>query len=152
MSKTKIISILLLVLGLGSLSLYLNRDSFAKADIQISHRVSPWLDKKSPGKRGGQLGPAVAFTLSEYCRLTSVNVVLAADIATNKYAHSIWSLVTESNSIPTASLVYGGFIRGMHPTVKGTVAAPLEPGVTYRLLVKTKDQTAQHDFSLGPQN
>jgi hypothetical protein len=151
MSKAKIISMLLLVLGLGSLSLYLNRDWFAANTIQISHRVSPWLDSRRPGVRGGQPGPAVAFTLSDYCRLTSVNVVLAADIATNKYAHSIWSLVTESNSIPTASFVYGGFIRGMHSPVNGA-AAPLEPGVTYRLLVKTKDQTAQHDFSLGPQN
>ncbi len=152
MSKAKIISMLLLVLGLGGLSLYLNRDWFSANTIQISHRVSPWLDNRRPGARGGQLGPAVAFNLSQYCRLTSVNVVLAADIATNKYAHSIWSLVTESNSIPTASFVYGDFIRGMHPTSKGAAAAPLEPGVTYRLLVKTKDQTAQHDFSLGPQN
>ena len=152
MSKAKIISMLLLVLGLGSLSLYLNRDWFAANTIQISHRVSPWLDNRRSGARGGQLGPAVAFTLSEYCRLTSVNVVLAADMATNKYAHSIWSLVTESNSIPTASFVYGSLIRGMHPPVKDAPPAPLEPGVTYRLLVKTKDQTAQHDFSLGPQN
>jgi hypothetical protein len=40
----------------------------------------------------------------------------------------------------------------MHPAVKGARADPLEPGVSYRLLVTTKDQTAQHDFSLGPQN
>jgi len=152
MSKTKIISLLLLVLGLGGLSLYLNRDSFARASIQISHRVSPWLDKKRPGARGSQLGPPVAFSLSGYYRLTSVNVVIAADIATNKYAHPIWSLVSESNSVPTSSFVYGGFIRGMHLAVKGVRADPLEPGVTYRLLVKTKDQTAQHDFSLEPQN
>ncbi len=151
MSKSKISLMLSLVLGLGSLSLYLNRDWFAANTIQISHRVSPWLDNRRAAARGGELGPTVAFTLSEYCRLTSVNVVLAADIATNKYAHSIWSLVTESNSIPTTSFVYGGSIRGMHPTSKGATAAPLEPGVTYRLLVKTKDQTAQHEFSLGPQ-
>ena len=152
MSKTKLISILLLVLGLGALSLYLNRDWFAAQPIQISHRVSPWLENKRPGARARKLGPPVAFTLSEYCRLTSVNVILAADLATNKYAHPIWSLVTESNSVPTASFVYGGFIRGMHPAVKGARPDPLEPGVTYRLRITTKDQAAQHDFSLGPQN
>jgi hypothetical protein len=152
MSKPKIIVILLLVLGLGSWSLYLNRDWFATTSIQISHRVSPWLENKRPGARGGKLGPPVAFMLSGYYRLTSVNVVLAADIATNKYAHPIWSLVTESNSIPTASFVYGGFIRGMHPAVKGARADPLAPGVTYRLLVTTKDQAAQHDFSLVTNN
>jgi hypothetical protein len=152
MSKTKIILSLLLVLGLGALSLYLNRDWFAANTIQISHRVSPWLENKRPGARGGKLGPPVAFTLSGYYRLTSVNVVLAEDIATNKYAHPIWSLVTESNSVPTASFVYGGFIRDMHPPVKGVRADPLEPGITYRLLITTKDQAAQHDFSLGPKN
>ncbi len=152
MSKTKIIFILLLVLGLGALSFYLNRDWFAANTIQISHRVSPWLDNKRPGARGRQLGQPVAFTLSGYYRLTSINVVLAADIATNKYAHPIWSLVTESNSVPTASFVYGGFIRGLHPAVKGARADPLEPGVTYRLRVTTKDQAAEHDFSLAPKN
>ncbi len=152
MSKTKIISILLLLLGLGGLSLYLNSDWFAARTIQISHRVSPWLENRRPGKRAAQLGSPVVFTLSEYCRLTSVNVVLAADLATNKYAHPIWSLVTESNSLPTSTLVYGGGIRGMHPAVKGAQADPLEPGVTYRLLLTTKDQAAQHDFSLEPQN
>ena len=152
MSKTKIIFILLLVLGLGALSFYLNRDWFAANTIQISHRVSPWLDNKRPGARGRQLGQPVAFTLSGYYRLTSVSVVFAADIATNKYAHPIWSLVTESNSVPTASFVYGGFIRGLHPAVKGARADPLEPGVTYRLRVTTKDQAAEHDFSLAPKN
>jgi len=152
MSKTKITFILLFIIGLGAVSIYLNTDWFTANPIQISHRVSPWLENKRPGARGGKLGLPVAFTLSGYYRLTSVNVVLAADIATNKYAHPIWSLVTESNSVPTASFVYGGFIRGMHPAVKGARADPLEPGVAYRLLIKTKEQAAQHDFSLSPQN
>ena len=152
MSKLKIIFILLLVLGLGALSLYLNREWFAADTIQISHRVSPWLARQRPGGRGAKLGPPVAFTLSGYYRLTSVKVVLAADLATNKYAHPIWNLVTHSNSVPTASFVYGGAIRGLHPAVKGARADPLEPGVTYRLLVTTKDQAAEHDFSLGPGN
>lgn len=152
MSKQKIIFILLLLLGLGALSLYLNKDWFAANPIQISHRISPWLDNRRPGGRGGKLGPTVAFSLSGYCRLTSVSVVLATDIATNKYAHPIWNLVSESNSVPTASFVYGGAIRGMHPAARGARADPLEPGVTYRLLIRTKDLAAQHDFSLGPQN
>lgn len=152
MSKPKIIFILLLLLGLGALSVYLNKDWFAKDAIQISYRVSPWLANRRPGARGGPLGEPVVFTLGGYYRLTSVNVVLAADIATNKYAHPIWSLVTESNSIPTTSFAYGDSIRGMHPAVKGARADPLESGVTYRLLIATKEQTAQHDFSLGPKN
>jgi len=152
MSKTKIVFILLLVLGLGALSLCLNRDWFAADTIQISHRVSPWLGRQRPGARRSQPGPPVVFTLSGYYRLTSVKVVLAAEMATNKYAHPIWSLVTESNSVPTTSFVYGGGIRGMHPAIKGARPDPLEPDVAYRLLVNTKDQAAQHDFSLGTKN
>lgn len=152
MSKQKVILILLLLLGLGALSLYLNQDWFAANPIQISHRVSPWLEGRRPAARGGKLGPPVAFSLGGYYRLTSVSVVLAADIATNKHAHPIWNLVTESNSVPTASFLYGSPIRGMHPAVKGARADPLAPGITYRLLIKTTDQAAQHDFSLDSQN
>jgi len=152
MSKPKVIFTLLLIIGLGALSLYLNRDWFATKTIQITHRVSPWLDVRRPGARGRNLGQPVAFTLSGYLRLTSVNVVLAADLATNKYAHPIWSLVTDSNSMPTASFVYGGGIRGMRPEVKGAQPDPLVPGVTYCLRIATRDQAARHDFSLAPQN
>ena len=151
MSKPKVIITFLVLFGSLALSLYLNRDWFAVETIQITHRVSPWLDTRRPAARSRNLGQPVAFTLNGSYRLTSVNVVLVADIATNKYAHPIWSLITASNSVPTDSFMYGGAIRGMRPEVKGAQADPLEPGVAYRLRITTKDQTAQHDFSLGPQ-
>ena len=149
MSKSKIILVALCIVGLGCLSLYLNRDSFARETIQISHRVSPWL--KSPRtKRANDLGVPVTFTLSGYYRLTSLKVVHASEIETNKYAHPIWSLATESNSAPVSSFVYGAGIRGMHPAVKGSRPDPLVPGVQYRLLVTTdKDKQAQHDFCIA---
>lgn len=149
MSKTKIILVVLSIVALGGFSLYLNRDWFAAETIQISHRVSPWL--KSPRtKRANDLGEPVTFTLSGYYRLTSLKVVLASEIETNKYAHPVWSLTSESNSTPTSSFVYGGGIRGMHPAVKGARPDPLVPGVQYRLLVTTdKDKQAQHDFCIA---
>jgi len=149
MSKTKIILIVLGIVALGGFSLYLNRDWFAPETIQISHRISPWL--KSPRtKRANDLGEPVTFTLSGYYRLTSLKVVLASEIETNKYAHPVWSLTSESNSPPTSSFVYGGGIRGMHPTAKGARPDPLVPGVQYRLLVTTdKDKQAQHDFCIA---
>lgn len=145
MSKTKTVLILTLILGGAGLSLYLNRDYFAPQTIQISHRVSPWLQARRGG-RGGDLGAPVAFTLSGYYRLKSVKVVLASEIETNKYAHPVWSLVAETNSPPISSFIYGERIRGLHPEVKGTRPDPLVPGVNYRLLVRTTSKDAQHDF------
>ena len=148
MSKTKIILVLLSIIALGGFSLYLNKDWFAPETIQISHRVSPWL-KSNRTKRANDLGDPVTFTLSGYYRLTNLKVVLASEVATNKYAHPVWELTTESNSVPTTTFVYGGWVRGMHPAVKGSRPDPLEPGVNYRLLVTTdKDKQGQHDFSI----
>ena len=149
MSKTKIILVALSIVGLLSLSLYLNRDWFEPATIQISHRVSPWL-KSNRMKRANDLGNPITFTLSGYYHLTSLKVVSLAEIETNKYAHPLWELATESNSMPTCSFIYGSPIRGMHPAVKGARPDPLVPGVNYRLLVTTdKDKRAQHDFCIS---
>lgn len=149
MSKTKFIFILLIIIGLGGLSLYLNRDSFAGETIQISHRVSPWLKPKGT-TRANDFGDPVTFTLSGFYQLTGLKVVLASEIETNKYAHPVWSLTSESNSVPTTSIVYGRNIRGMRPAVKGSRPDPLVPGVSYRLLITTlNDKRAQHDFSLS---
>jgi hypothetical protein len=150
MSKAKVFFIVLLIGGLGGLSFYLNRDSFAPDAIQISHRVSPWLKPGRPGaKRANDLGEPVAFTLNGFYRLTSVKVVIASEIATNKYAHPVWHLISESNSVPVSVLTYGGGIRGLHSAVKGARPDPLVPGVDYRLLLTTdKDQQGQHDFCI----
>ena len=150
MSRTKTILIILLLLGFGSLAVYLNRDLFAKRSIQISYRVSPWMKDARRGRSRADLGTPVTFQLDSYYRLTSVKVVIAAEIATNKYAHPLWELVTTSNSIPTATFAYGERLRGMTSAVKGAVPDPLDPEVKYRLLIKTKDRAAQHDFTTKP--
>ena len=149
MSKTKIILIVVSIIALSGLSIYLNKDSFASETIQISHCVSPWM--KSPRtKRANDLGVPVTFTLSGYYRLTNLKVVLASEIETNKYAHPVWELTTQSNSIPTSTFIYGNGIRGMQPAVKGARPDPLEPGVQYRLFVTTdKNKQAQHDFCIA---
>jgi hypothetical protein len=150
MSKAKVFFIVLLIGGLAGLSFYLNRDSFAPDAIQISHRVSPWLKPGRPGaKRANDLGEPVTFTLNGFYKLTSIKVVLASEIATNKYAHPVWYLVSESNSVPVSVLTYGGSVRGMHPAVKGARPDPLAPGVNYRLLVTTdRKKPGQHDFCI----
>lgn len=151
MSKTKIILIVILISGLAGLSLYMNRDAFAPETIQIAHRMSPWMRPANPGaRRANDLGVPVTFTLNGFYRLTSIKVVLAADIETNKFPHAIWKLVSESNSVPVSSFNYGTGIRGMHPDVKGASPDRLEAGVAYRLIVVTKDdKQAQHDFTVN---
>jgi len=148
MSKTKTILIVVSIIALGGFSIYLNKDSFASETIQISHRVSPWL-KSARTKRANDLGDPVTFTLSGYYRLTKLKVVLTSEIETNKYAHPVWELTTESNSVPISTFAYGNGIRGMHPAVKGARPDALVPGVQYRLFVTTdKDKKAQHDFCI----
>lgn len=149
MSRTKTATVVLLILGLGGFALYLNRDWFSKRPIQISHRVSPWLKDSRRGRTrpGPDLGPPVVFSLDGYHRLTSVKVVLASEIETNKYAHPIWELASPSNSLPISSFAYGDRIRGMLPVVKNAQPDPLLPGITYRLLVTTTKESAAHDFT-----
>jgi len=153
MSRNKLILALVAIVGLGGLCLYLNRDWFATQPIQISHRVSPWLaNARTRRFRGGEdLGTPVVFSLDSYYKFTSVKVFKAAEIATNKYAHPVWDMISDSNSMPMASFSYGGYLRGMYPSVKGARPDPLEAGVTYRLVVQTSDdKDAGHDFLLPP--
>lgn len=152
MSRSKTILSILLILGLGSLCYLFNRDSFVKRPIQIAYRVSPWLKNSSRARArtGGDVGVPVVFTLDHYYKLTSMKVVKAEEFATNKFAHPLWELTTESNSIPTSSFSYGDRIPGLHPTVKGARADPLEPYVMYRLILKTINDSAEHNFTTTP--
>jgi len=154
MSKTKIISVAVLLLGLIGLSLYLNRDYFRSDGIQITHRLSPWMQARRPGARNpNDLGMPVTFMLNGFYKLTSVRVFESAKIETNKYAVPIWRIISDSNSVPTSSFNYGSYIKGMHPEAKGARPEPLIPGVKYRLTVVTdKKLEAQHDFLISTNN
>jgi len=136
---------LALALGLGGLSLYVNRDWFAKENIQIYHRSRP---ARALGgrQRPDSLVDPVTFGFNHRLKLTSVKVIPAAALETNKYAHPIWHLVSESNSAPVKDFFYGSRIPGMHPAVPNAAADPLEPGVKYRLLVEATQFKGQDDF------
>jgi hypothetical protein len=135
---------------LGGISIYLNKDWFAKDGIQIYHRSRPM----RPGVFGRKRTPAfdspavnpVIFGFSRKLRLTSLKVVPVSDIETNRFPHAIWFLTSPSNSVPTKDFVYGDSIKGMKPAVQGAMPDPLEPGVNYRLFVEAGDFKAEHDF------
>ena len=143
---------LALAVGLGGLSVYLNKDWFAKDDIQIFHRSRParyGLFRRGKRLDTGTVDP-LFFSLSRALKLTSLKVILESDIATNKYPHPIWYLVSDSNSVPVTQIIYGARVPGMRPSVPGATADPLEPGVKYRLLIEARSVKAQHTFEPVP--
>jgi hypothetical protein len=126
---------------LGGFSLYLNQDRFAKDAIHIQHRSRP----ARPGTTRSAVEP-IFFAFGRSLKLTSLKVIPVREIETNKYPHPIWHLVSDSNSVPIEDLSYGIEIPGMRPAVKGATCDPLEPGVTYRLLIEAGKLKAKHDF------
>jgi hypothetical protein len=138
-------------LVLGGLSLYLNQDWFAHDGIQIYHRSKAprsglFRRKKPPALSGESATVPVIFGFDHRLKLTSVKVFPVSDIATNKYPHPVWDLISDSNSIPTKDFIYGGAIRGMRPAVKGATADQLEPDVNYRLCIEAGPLKAEHEF------
>lgn len=152
MAKKQILLLLLTGILVGVI-LYLSRDWFAPADIQIGFTVRPNLLSERQQKRAG---PAVknrpytvSFIFNRKCSLESVKVVNAQEIETNRFAHPLWELISDSNSVPVKTVTYGVRIRGMRPEVKGAQADNLQTGVPYRLLIETTEQEASYDFTLG---
>jgi hypothetical protein len=148
----KLLAQLALILGLTAVVIYLSKDWFAPADIQIVTTLRP---NRLPERTQKRLGPALKeqpftliFALNQKCELTSLKVVNAADAATNKFPHPLWHLESESNSVPVKSFTYGVPVRGMKPPVKGATADVLVRGVQYKLLLETKDQQAEHTFTV----
>ncbi len=137
---------------LGGVSLYLNRDWFAGEDIQIHHRSRParaGFFRRGKPQRPPATDP-VFFAFDRKLKLTSLKVIPVTEIETNRYPHPIWHLVSESNSVPIEEWAYGLPIRGMHPSVKGATPDPLQPGVTYRLILEAGKLKAEHDFTPVP--
>lgn len=147
---TKNWTLLAVAVVLGSLSLYLNRDWFARDNIQIMHRSRPARGAFRRPRSDNPLIDPISFWFDRKVKLTSLKVVPVAEIETNKYPQPVWYLVSESNSVPIKEFTYGMRIRGMHPAFKGTNPDPLEPGVAYRLFVVAGSQKIQHDFVPEP--
>ena len=140
--------LLALAVFLGGFSLYLNKDWFAKDNIQIHSRSRPARFALFGRKKTVDTGPIepIYFDIDRKLKLTSVKVVSVAEAVTNKYPHTFWCLISDSNSAPVKDFSYGGKISGMRPEVKGATPDPLEPGVPYRLLVEAGPVKVAHDF------
>jgi hypothetical protein len=144
MTKKNIL-LIVLVLFLACLSLYLNRDRFRSDPIQISVRSVPPRDWMLRQGNHPQVNPVI-FLLTRQARLTSVKVVLDSEMATNKYPHAVWELVSASHSIPVKDFIYGMNINGMKPAVQGVTPEPLEPGVKYHVFAEAGSHKMDCDF------
>jgi hypothetical protein len=142
----------ILLVALAGLCIYINRDMFSQAPLQVYHRVQSRVTtaNRRPQNALPQNGNPVLFGLSRKVTLKSVRVCIASEVETNKYARAVWELTTSSNSIPVKSLMYGQNIRGMQPARKGIQPDPLEPGVQYRLFLESSGGNAMRDFSTTP--
>lgn len=152
MTLRKLLVWLGLVIVLAGLSIYINRDWFARDTIQIYHRIvtrEPWTRRGRPNAPAPKANP-VTFGFNQRLELTAVRVVRLAEVETNRFALPVWELVSDSNSIPTKGFLYGDYIRGMRPKVANARPEPLEPLVEYRLFVEAGGKKFQHDFVTTP--
>jgi hypothetical protein len=151
MTKKNVIVLTVTFMVVIGFYLYLFKDSFRKPNIQISHtiRPNPAYIRHPPQEGNSEDFPhLINFGLGRDYKLTSIKVVSLAELETNRFAHSLWELVSDSNSAPVRALTYGRNIKGMHPAVKGATADPLAPNTTYRLLVETQNLKGEHDFKI----
>jgi len=152
MTKKNVIVLAVTFLSVIGFYLYLFKDSFRKADIQISHtiRLNPAYLRRPPasGESPEEMPHMINFGLGREYQLTSVRVVPEAEFETNRFAHAVWEMVSDSNSVPIRAFAYGYKIKGMHPSVKGAKAEPLVPNVSYRLLFEARSMKGHHDFKV----
>ncbi len=141
--------LLSLAVVFGGLSIYLNKDWFAKDSIQIYHRSRPARVLRKAAGDESRIKPII-FGFDRELKITCIKVIPLSDIQTNKYPHPIWHLVSESNSVPTKDFTYGSSIGGMHPAVEGALPDLLEPRVPYRLYIESGPIKKEHDFVPEP--
>jgi hypothetical protein len=147
---TKHWMLLALAVLLCGFSLYLNRDWFARDNIQLMHRSRPARGAfRRPGSDNPLIDP-LSFWFDRKVKLKSLKVIPVFNLETNKFPAPVWYLVSDSNSLPIKEFSYGMRIPGMRSALKDTAPDPLEPGVKYRLLVQSGSQKVEHDFVPEP--
>jgi hypothetical protein len=126
---------------------------FTKEHIQIIPQIRP--GRAANASRSGDIPPTypVSFlfaptpsTPDGKFKLTSVKVIAANELKTNKYANPAWYLVSDSNSAPTKFITYGYPVKGMKPAIARMRPEPLQPNVPYVLMVEAGRVKGQANF------
>jgi len=88
----------------------------------------------------------VSFAFDKKYSLTSIKVVSADELKTNKYANPVWYLISDSNSVPKKAVIYGDKIQGMKPAIAGMRPEPLQPNVPYVVMIEAGKIKGQTNF------
>ena len=151
--KKKEIFLVVLTVVLAGLYIIFFTDLFAPKFIKIQHSVRPFRAAWGPGGRttnsNDKLTYVISFVLNREWKLDEVKVVPASEFSTNKYAHPVWHMVAEKKSQPTKGFIYGGVIPGMHPSVAGAEPDSLDPGVTYKVIVRSGKIQGEDEIELN---
>lgn len=143
--KAKLLLACALVLGVIYVIIFTNL--FRKEQMQIIVKLTPGRASAIPRPRDSAPVYPVAFRLNRRYRLKSVKVVNTAEYATNKHVLPLWHMVSDSNSTPQLTIVYGApKIPGMRSAVPRAKPQPLEAGVQYTLLVDAGKLKAETNF------
>ena len=140
----KNIVLLSFVAVLGAVYAVYFSGGFAPKTFKVSHtfrNLRPFADR--PG-----ILSSLIFVANRELKLTELKVVPLAEWQTNKDAHPLWHLVTESNSLPVKRFFYGQPIPGLHPFLKGVRAEIPPTNVVCRLFITAGAFKAEHDFEL----
>ena len=135
----------LVALLLAAAYVYFFTDLFNKQAIQIIPQIRPSRGSTSKDPTIAPVYP-VSFSFNGKYSFTSVKVLSASELATNKYANPLWHLISDSNSLPTKAIVYGVPIKGMKPAIPRARPEPLQPDVPYVLIVEAGSIKGRTNF------
>lgn len=134
------------LLGVILLTLYFTLFRGCKEEpMQITSKLRP-LRRGTPSERGLTPMYDVTFGFNKKYKLTSVKVVSAEDLRTNKFPRVLWHVVEDENAAAVKAISYGKPARGMKPAVPDLLPEPLEPDQEYVVLIEAGRIKAQTNF------
>jgi len=145
MTKNGIVLSVIAVI-LAAIYVYAFTDWLRTESIQILYTLRPSRVTTAPADPDQPAVYPVAFTFNGKYGLSSVKVVAASDLGTNKHPMALWHLISDSNSVTTKSIVYGYPIKGMKPAVARMRPEPLMPDVDYVLMIESGTIKSQTNF------
>ena len=138
----------LLLAVLGAIYVVYFTDIFQSPQMEITSKIRPAYSRRGKSSSKPPAGNSISFSLNNKYELTSLKVVEEQDFKTNKYPRAIWHLISESNSVPTKTIIYGVSVDGMKPKVAKVKPEKLRTNVPYVLLLEAGDIKGQTRFQL----
>jgi hypothetical protein len=142
--RTAIILVLGLVIGGVYVVYFTNWLLPSDMKMAVQQRPIPVKPKEIPPAQ------TVAFVFDKRYAITEIKVVPLLNGKYNEFSLPAWHLIAHSNSVPTRGFAYGDNVRGMIPGAPHAKTYPLEPNVSYRVLISAGKKHAEFDFTAKP--